>query len=66
MVPVEVPESVPVVAVGEAAVAVTWVVIEPEACVKRPVPPVIVEEAVTWIVPGLDVGHETSMAEAKI
>ncbi len=66
MVPVEVPESVPVVAVGEAAAAVTWVVNEPEASAKRPVPPVIVEEAVTWITFGLDVGQATSVAEAKI
>ena len=66
MVPVEVPESVPVVAVGEAATAVTWVVNEPEACPKRPVPPVMVEDAVTWIMFGLEVGQAISMAEAKI
>ena len=66
MVPVEVPESVPVVAVGEAATADTWVVIEPEACAKRPVPPVMVDDAVTWIMFGLEVGQATSMAEAKI
>src|SRR6266571_2233928 len=42
MVPVEVPEDVPVVAVGEAVAADTWVVNEPEACTKRPVRPVMV------------------------
>jgi len=46
MVPVEVPESVPEVAVGEAATADAWVVKEPEASAKRPVPPVMVTDAV--------------------
>ena len=66
MVPVEVPESVPVVSVGEAAAVVSWIVYEPEACVKRPVPSVMVAEAVTWIMFGLDVGQATPVAEAKI
>lgn len=35
-------------AVGEAAAVVSRIVYEPEACAKRPVPPVIVAEAVTW------------------
>jgi len=66
MVPVEVPEDVPVVAVGEAVAADTWVVNEPEACTKRPVPPVIVVDAVIWIMFGLEVGQAMSMAVAKI
>lgn len=64
MVPVEVPESVPDVVVAKARVS--WIVYEPEACAKRPVPPVIVAEAVTWIMFGLDVGQATPVAEAKI
>lgn len=66
MVPVEVPERVPVVALGEATAVVNWIVYEPEACAKRPVPPVMVAEAVTWSMFGLDVGQAMPMAEAKI
>ncbi len=40
MVPVEVPENVPVVI--EVNTPESWVVPEPEALAKRPVPPVIV------------------------
>ncbi len=47
-------------------VADTWVVNEPEACTKRPVPPVIVVDAVIWIMFGLEVGQAMSMAVAKI
>ncbi len=63
MVPVEVPESVP--AVIEVKTAESWVVPEPEASAKRPVPPVIVKEAVTWNTLGLEVGQATSKAELK-
>ena len=66
MVPVEVPESVPEVAVGEAATADAWVVKEPEASAKRPVPPVMMADAVMRITFGLDVGQAVSVADAKI
>ncbi len=62
MVPVEVPENVPVVI--EVSTPVSWVVPEPEASAKRPVPPVIVKEAVSWNAVG-EVGQATSMAELK-
>ena len=66
MVPVEVPESVPVAAVGEETAVVSWMMYDPETLAKRPVPPVIVAEAVTWIMFGLDVGQAMPVAEAKI
>ena len=64
--PVEAPESVPVVAVGEATVVVNWIMYEPDACANRPVPPDIVAEAMTWIVFGLAVGHAIPVAEPNI
>ena len=66
MVPIDAPESVPVVAVGEATVVVNWIMYEPDACANRPVPPDIVAEAVTWIMFGLAVGQATPVAEPKI
>ncbi len=63
MVPVKVAEKVS--AVIEAKTAEIWVVPEPEASAKRPVPPVIVKEAAIWITPGLEVGQMTSLAEMK-
>ncbi len=63
MVPVEVPEKVP--EVGEVKTTVNWAVPEPEASAKRPVPPVMVKEAVAWNTLGLEVGQKTSLAELK-
>ncbi len=63
MVPVEVPENVPVVI--EVKAAESWVVPEPEAPAKRPEPPVIVKVAVSRTMPGLEVGQATSMAELR-
>ena len=66
MVPVEVPDSVPVVAVGEVTAVVSWIVYEPETFAKCPVPPVIVAKAVTWIMFGMVVGQAMPVAEATI
>lgn len=63
MVPVEVAEIVAVVC--EVNTASTSVVNEPDASAKRPVPPVIVEEALTWNRVA-ETGQPTSVAVLKI
>ncbi len=62
MVPVDVPENVPVVI--EVSTPVSWVVPEPEASAKCPVPPVIVQEAVSWNAVA-EVGQIRSMDDLK-
>ncbi len=63
MVPVNVPLKVPPVI--EVSTIVTWAIVEPEACAKRPVPPVIVVDAVSWNTCELEVGQKTSFADSK-
>ena len=58
MVPVWVPEKVPVVA--DVNVIEAWTVPDPEASVKRPVPPVTVKDPVRVKAFGLVVGQIVS------
>jgi hypothetical protein len=58
MVPVWVPENVPVVA--DVKVIAAWTVPEPMASVNRPVPPVTVKEPVRVKAPGVVVGQIVS------
>jgi len=60
MVPVVVAVKVPDVV--EVSTAVTWTDPEPEACSKRPVPPVIVQGPSRWKV-WAEVGHTISFAK---
>jgi hypothetical protein len=62
MVPVVVSEKVP--DVDEVITPEAWKVPAPEASSKRPVPPVIVQEAVIWKV-FVVVGHKTSFDDVK-
>jgi hypothetical protein len=62
MVPVAVSENVP--AVDEVITPEAWKVPVPEASSKRPVPPVIVQEAVIWKVL-VEVGHKTSFDDVN-
>ncbi len=59
MVPVSVPEKVPL-PVGEVTTTVNWAVPAPEASAKRPVPPVIVDVTVNLSMFGVEVGQETA------
>jgi hypothetical protein len=58
-----VPEKVPEVA--EAKVIEARIVPEPEASAKRPVPPVMMKEPVSWKTFRLNVGQMTSFTERR-